>query len=168
MSLSRQEPKYITPPNFLKQKVGTGGLPPDMIAKAQKMIDNSAEDFSSYTKSYVKNINSDIEKTINSQFRTHEQVTNMIYPVVQLKAHGAMFNQHLISEIAASALSFLESIHVLDDDAINVIRVHYDALLPISQNRIYGFGGAAGDVLIKELHHVCDRYYKKHDITPDE
>ncbi len=161
------DPKYIMPPNFLKQKVGSGGLPPEIIAKAQQAIDDSKENFHPYAKTFIEFIDTMIDQSMNSDFRTHDQVTKMIYPIMQLKAHGGMFGQPLMSEISASALSFLENIYVLDDDAIDVLKVHYNALRPVSENKIYGLGGNAGQKLLTELYSACDRYYKKHGITPE-
>lgn len=165
---SREEPNYIRPPNYLKQKAGSGGIPPELIEKAQVLIEENEIDFTPYTKNFLEFIHTTIEKAIKSKFRTHDHVTTMIYPVMQLKAHGGMFGQPLISEISASALSFLENIYVLDNDAIEVLKAHYDALEPISENRVFGLGGAAGKKLVKELNDVCRRYYKKYDITPDD
>ena len=166
--MKSQDAKYITPPNYLKQKVGSGGIPVELIEKAQKKIDNNEVDFTPYTKNFLEFIHNIIEMASTSKFRTHDHVTKMIYPVMQLKAHGGMFGQPLISEISASALSFLENIYVMDDDAIHVLKAHYDALEPISENRIYGLGGAAGEALVEELHHVCERYYNKYSITPED
>ena len=162
-----EKPKYIKPPNFLKQKVGSGGLPKEIIEDAQVAIEENNDDFKPYAKTFLEFIDTMLDKAHNSNFRTHDQVTNMIYPVMQIKAHGGMFGQPLMSEISASALSFLETIYVLDDDALNVLKVHYNALRPVSENNIHGLGGEAGQNLIKELHNACDRYYKKHKITPE-
>ena len=167
MSTVPKDPKLITPPNFLKQKVGSGGLPEEVLNKAQHIIEQSGDDFAPYAKRFIEFIKKIMDETKGSEFRTHDHVTTMIYPVMQLKAHGGMFGQPLISEISSSALNFLENIHVLDDDAIDVLKAHYDALQPVTENKVYGLGGKAGALLIKELNSVCDRYYKKHDIKPE-
>ncbi|MCB9980689.1 MAG: hypothetical protein H6863_06100 [Rhodospirillales bacterium] len=156
---------YIKPPNYLKQKVGNGGLPESILIAAQELIENTEIDFSPYVKNFLNLIDATIEKTVQSSFRTHDHVTALIYPVMQLKAHGGMFRQPLISEIAANALYFLENIYVLDDDAIEVLRAHQKALIPITNNRLIGYGGTSGKNLVKELHKLCERYYKKHNIT---
>mgnify|MGYP001085751578 CR=1 FL=1 len=165
---SSNDINYINAPNYLKQKVGSGGIPPKLIEDAQKVIENNEVDFTPYTQNFLDFISATIDKALKSKFRTHDHVTEMIYPVMQLKAHGGMFRQPLISEIAASALSFLENIYVLDDDALDVIKAHYNALKPILENRIRGLGGKEGQILVKELHNVCQRYYTKYDISPDE
>lgn len=165
--MARQESKYITPPNFLKQKVGSGGLPPSILNNAQKEIEENTIDFSNHTQSFLDHIQSTIEKAQNSEFRTHDHVKTIIYPVMQLKAHCGMFGQPLVSEIAGSALSFLENIYVLDDDAITVLQAHYNAIKPILENRIQGLGGAAGHTLVQELRDVCYRYYNKYSIEPE-
>lgn len=164
---SLDNPKYITPPNFLKQKVGSGGLSDEIIQKAQKTIEQSNDEFKPYAKNFIEFIETMINQAYESNFRTHDQLSNMIYPIMQLKAHGGMFGQPLMSEISASALTFLETIYVLDDDALDVLKVHYNALYPVSENKIHGLGGAAGERLIAELYKACDRYYKKHGIEPD-
>jgi hypothetical protein len=165
--MKKNAPRYIKPPNYLKQKVGTGGLPKEVLDRADNLVANNDIDFSIHTKTLLDLIKAIIEKALESDFRTHDHVTTMIYPVMQLKAHGGMFGQPLISEISASALSFLENIYVLDNDAIRVLQAHQNALQPILESRIYGLGGPAGKKLVDELRSLCTRYYKKHKILPE-
>jgi hypothetical protein len=159
--------RFLNPPNYLKQKVGSGGLPEKVLLQADKIMEQNNLDFSVYVKKFLDHIDVTVSQALKSEFRTHEHVLSIVYPVMQLKAHGGMFGYQLISEISANLLMFLENIHVLDDDAAEIVRVHYNTLLMLSNNDIRGLGGAEGYNLLSELQGVCDRYYKKHNIELD-
>lgn len=159
--------RFITPPNYLKQKVGSGGLSVEIIAKAEQMIANHNIDFAPHAETFLQSIQATMERVKTSKFRTHDHVITMIHPVMQLKANGGMFGYPLITEVAQSALSFLENIHVLDDDAINIIHAHHNTLQSIMNSKIRGLAGETGFQLVKELTGVCNRYYKKHGIEPE-
>lgn len=159
--------RFLNPPNYLKQKVGSGGLPEKVLLQADKIMEQNHLDFSVYIKKFLDQIDVTVKQALQSDFRTHAHVLSIVYPVMQLKAHGGMFGYQLLSEISANLLMFLENTHVLDDDAAEIVRVHYNTLLMLSNNDIRGLGGSDGYNLLSELQDVCNRYYKKHNIELD-
>ena len=161
------QPKFINPPNFLKQKVGSGGLPKSIILQAEDVIANHDIDFAPFAKKYVDIIKEAMNEIKQTDIRTHDHVALLIYPVMQLKANGGMFGYHLITDVAQSALGFLETIYVLENDAFDILQAHLDTLNTIINNKIRGVAGEEGYSLIEELNKVCARYYKKHDIDPN-
>ena len=63
--------------------------------------------------------------------------------------------------LAAIMLGFLESIKIMDSDAIEIVKAHHASLHMIVVRKITGDGGAAGESLIKELKLACERYHHK-------
>ena len=166
-SIDYNDAEFITPPNRLKQKVGSGGLPAEVLQKADALIANNNFDFRPLGLEYLEAIEATLERSLKSRFRTHDHVIALTNPVMLLKAHGGMFGYPLVSEISYTALRFLENIHVLDDDAIEIVQAHYDILESLFENNIRGLGGDEGYKLVTELANACNRYYRKHNIFPD-
>src|SRR5690606_34435006 len=83
-------------------------------------------------------------------------------PVMELKANGAMFEYPLISDVAGILLNFLENLQDLNDDALEIVKVHRRTLHVIVTSRLRGTGGRDGQALLQELVDACERYFKKY------
>ncbi len=162
---SPKVPQFINPPNLLKQKVGGGGISPELIIKSQTFIENNQVDFTPEAIKFLDEINKAIKTAEGSKKKTSKLKQAIVNPVMQLKANGGMFGYQLVSDIADIALQFLERIDALDDDAIKVIIAHRETLDIIISSGLTGDGQEAGYALVKELHRACKRYFKKHPAT---
>lgn len=158
--------EFIAPANTLKTKVGSGGLSPEILAKAQDLIENNNIDFRPYANKYLKSLNYqiaqaklDIEKTALHG----ELIVKMCYPAMQLKANGAMFQYPLISKVAGKLIYFLEAVKYLDIDSIEIIEAFYKTMRAIILASISGHGGKEGADLVKALDDACLRYFEKGD-----
>jgi hypothetical protein len=80
---------------------------------------------------------------------------------MELKANAATFRYSLIGNLANIMLSFLESLTVMDKDAIEIVKAHHSTLHMIIVRKMTGDGGEGGKQLQKELQQACDRYYHK-------
>jgi hypothetical protein len=153
--------RFIKPPNIFKKKVGAGGISELLLEKSQEAIDNVEVDFTPYAQDFLKQITEAIALA-RSQNNLKDAKEKLIRPVMQLKANGGMFRYHLLSDIANTALQFLEDIDELNDDAYDVIKAHENTLKIIVSTKLVGNGGAKGGALIKELQKACQRYHKKY------
>ena len=160
----RKPARFINPPNLLKQKVGGGGLPKEILEQSQNVIENTTLNFKPYAEGYLKQFSSASDIVMKEPERFRELKDTLINPMMQLKANGGMFRYDLLSDVADIALYFLETIQDLNNDAGEVLVAHQNTLYAIISNELKGHGGSAGDALIKELERVCARYFKKHPI----
>jgi hypothetical protein len=78
-----------------------------------------------------------------------------------LKANATTFKYTLIGNLANIMLSFLETIVVMDKDAIEIVGAHHNTLHMIIVRKLRGDGGEAGRQITLELQQACDRYYNK-------
>lgn len=159
---STQKPRFIRPPNILKQKVGFGGIDEKLLEQSQHLIDNTELDFTPYAKDYLEALSQAIQEVKVGSFSIEEARDKVIKPVMQLKANGGMFRYQLISEIADIALQFLESVDVINDDSIDVLKAHQKTMDIIIHNKLKGSGGKEGYALVKELDGACKRYFSRH------
>ena len=164
MQTSSKKPRFIKPPNKLKAKVGAGGIDETLLDRAQNFIKTVEIDFKPIALDFLSEIKVAMKKAreandIETRTKAKEELARAI---MQLKANGGMFKYQLISEIAALALYFLESVEELNEDSIQVIAVHEKAIQIIVANNMSGDGGQEGYALVKELEKACDRFYKKY------
>jgi len=163
----RKKPKFITPPNRLREKVGYGGIKADLLEKGQDFVEKNKLDFEPYARQFLSILDKHIADIKAGKMDRETSLAVLHVPIMELKASGGMFHYTLISRIAAIVLDFLESIEELNEDALNIIDVHQETLKVIVDNKLAGSGGKTGEALEKELFNACQRYYKKYKITPD-
>ena len=157
------EPRYIKPPNILKQKVGNGGLDESLLEKAQNYIANNDINFTPMATEMLDRLDKAIEKGRKSKDLDKDAILGeMIYPIMQLKGNGGMFRYQLVSDVADIGLQFLETVEEFNNDVLDVIAAHAQTIKIIIKNQLMGDGGKAGYELVKELHKASQRYFSKY------
>lgn len=169
MSDHRREPmrraEFITPPNTLKLKAGSGGLDQKIIEKAQKMIDESGIDFVPIGQRYLVALTEGIRLTETRRREVEDEtlIATMLYPAMQLKANGGMFKYPLITLVAAKLIRFLEHIKEPNDDAMDIINGFATSLQAIM---LMGEKSTEvnehGEELTQALDEACERYFERY------
>lgn len=159
----KRKPKFITPPNMLKTKVGNGGLSDQILDKAQKLLENNSIDFRPIAEMYLNNFQKAIERaSYSSSLEADEDVfSDISYPILQLKANGKMFRYKLITKMAEQFLLFLNSINQIDAKVIEIMQAFYTSMMVVVQGEITGDGGLEGQELQDTLQDACDKYLRK-------
>jgi hypothetical protein len=160
-----RKPKFIKPKNTFKEKVGSGGLAPELVDKGQKLIEKN-DNFEPHAKVYLERIASTLSLHEHHNLIGSEARILLINPVMQIKGNAGMFQYHLMSEISDILLSFLENIDSLNQDSLAVVKAHHAALQAILSAGLKGSGGAEGRALAAELEKATTRYYDKYRIEP--
>jgi hypothetical protein len=159
-----ETPKYYHPPNVLRQKVGIGGMPEELIARAEQFIQDNQFNFKPTAIEIMKRFNAVLAKAKDADVKDKKLIDRIGEPIMELKANGDMFSFSLLTEVSEILLNFLENIHTLDDDSFHVIEAHKNTIDVIIKNDLRGSGGAEGHALSRELYAACNRYYTKHKI----
>lgn len=171
----RRKAEFIEPPNRLKEKVGTGGVTKQILSKAQDLLESVSVDFPTIAEMHLDSMDSSVRyirqvrsagKKIGKK-KEEELIDKLIQPAMQLKAHGGMFKYELVTHIADNMVHFLEVVHRMDDDAMEIIEAHNTTLRAIVHSQISGSGGQKGKALLDELHEACSRYFNKYG-KPDK
>ncbi len=155
-------PKFVTPPNHFKMKVGSGGISDALLKKSQQAIDSVKLDFLPYAKDFLTEFSTHAKTALDATKNRTESKENIIGPVMQIKANGGMFHYQLLSDVADIALQFIEAIEDINEDAYDVLQAHENTIQAIISNKMQGDGGKAGDALVNELHKACTRYFEKY------
>ena len=158
----QQDVRFINPPNHLKGKVGAGGLPKKTIEKGDNAIENTSIDILPYARQYLESLEYGLASIVKNPDEFSAIKDQAIEPIMQIKGNCGMFHYKLLSDIAAIALHFLETIEEWNDDAHAVMQAHIKTIQTIIKTNMKGSGGKEGYALAKELHNACQRYFAKH------
>lgn len=155
--------KFIHPPNTLKQKAGSGGVPEGLIRQAQVVMESFESDFRPEARRLVNALDAAL-KEAGAAVQDGRDFSRdaLIAPVMQLKAGGGMFKYELISDVADICLQFMENVTEYNEDTFDVIKIHKTTIDTILRNNLRGSGGPEGYALVQELHKACMRYFKRH------
>lgn len=160
----RRKAEFIKPPNFLKSKVGSGGLSEEILDKAQALLENNTVDFLPLAEMYLSSVMKGIEAAQNAEHKADNEyiISMMLYPGMQLKANGGMFHYPLVTEIADRMIQFLEAIETPDIDAVEIIVAFHTTMRAVVQGKITGMAGNYGAELLTALDAACRRYFEKY------
>ena len=153
--------KIFKASNRLQIKSGVGEINPAKVERAELALQNNTENFSVFGLQLLSKLEAGIEHARNPDRPMQERLDGLTQPVMELKANARMFHYALVTDLANVMLGFLESVKVLDQDAIEIVAAHYRTLHAIISAQTKGDGGDGGTKLRRELEDVCQRYFRK-------
>lgn len=159
----RRNAEFFNPPNHLKLKVGTGGLTENILGKAQALLENNTVDFTPLAEMYLDAMMKGIEqaRTPDPDLDKDTLIAAILFPGMQLKANGGMFQYHLVTHIADRFVQFMEVIETVDHEALEIIIAFHTTIRAVILGRIKGDGGKRGEELMTALVEACHRYFEK-------
>lgn len=160
----KRKAEFMTPPNIIKTKIGSGGVANEILDKAQKLLENNTVDFGPMAEIYLEKIMNGIKAVESSSYVDDSEylISLMLYPAMQLKANGGMFHYQLVTIIANTMIEFLEVIEEPDEEALDVVRAFHTTIRAVVNGKIRGDGGAHGQELHDALVNACNRYFEKY------
>jgi hypothetical protein len=145
----------------LQRKAGTGDISPELIRKAEKVLHGNTEDFTPLALELLDKLRHVLDHIKASNMESPDFMQALVAPIMQLKANGRMFKYDLITILAGTMLTFLESVKRVDQDVVSLAEAHLASLQVIIAKKIKGTGGASGEYLQQELEDAVQRFYKK-------
>lgn len=168
LSPKKRKAEFVTPPNLLKLKAGTGGLPASVIERAQKIIeDQPSDDFIGMGLRYLAAFQEGIHlcATRADSLDTETLVSTLIHPAMQLKANGGMFGFKLVTHLSTRLILVLELVEDINPDVIELMEGFHTVLRAIISGNFAGDGGQTGQELAAALNTAVDRYLSKYNLT---
>lgn len=153
--------QLIHPPRKLKEKMGSGGLDPNIIAKAQERMDANTIDFKPIGTHLLRLVDEALQDMRSGKLRGKAAIHKLLHPIIELKAQGTMFRYPLISDISGTLGYFLETVPENSPEVIELVTAYKMACTAIFSKNLTGQGGAVGKQLQAELADVYRRFYKK-------
>jgi hypothetical protein len=159
--------EFISPPNIIKSKVGSGGLSQSILSKAQTLLENNTVDFRPLGEMYLDQLQdginqaaADLDKS-EAERSAEKLIRQMLYPSMQLKANGGMFHYDLVTVIGDKLVQFLEVIEKPDIEALEIVQAFHTTVRAVLLGQIQGSGGRYGAELVQALDDACHRYFVK-------
>jgi len=153
-------------PDFsLKKKIGKDIninelLRPELLQRAQYVVDHSRPDFIASMKDDVKTIQSLLVSLEETSWDA-KVLELFMHLVMQVKGRAGIFDLPLASEIARKLYVFCEDDYRARADHMLVIRKHVEGLAVIINQNIQGDGGKIGQDLLKSLEILAEKLKEK-------
>ncbi len=151
-------------PNNLRDKVaGVGAkgppeLPQDVLEQAEEALQREAQDFADWAINYVKQLHKAIQDARDEPERRRSHFDHINMLAHELRGQGGTFGYPLITVFAKSLYDFTQPGCREDDDAVEVVKAHADAMRAVIRDRVKGDGGKVGKDLYKGLQAAIKKY----------
>lgn len=149
--------QFVTPPNYLKMKVGSGGVDKEAIKEAEMAIQVLGH------KMYSKWADDDLGR-MREAFETLKQtklddpasLDKMLRICWDMKGLGGTFGYPLVTTITHYLSNYLEHCRDKENNRVSaaVVSPHIDALFVVLSQKVSGDGGAIGRELVSGLEKV--------------
>ena len=131
-------------------------LRPDLLQRAQYVVDHSRPAFVESMKEDVKTILSLLAKLEETSWDA-KVLEVFMHLVLQVKGRAGIFGLPLASEIARKLYVFCEEDYRAKSDHMLVVRKHVEGLAVVMHQNIEGDGGKIGKELLKSLDKLADK-----------
>jgi hypothetical protein len=149
--------ELIVPSRKLKEKAGSGGLDPALLAKAQQKLEANTIDFKPIGSHLLRMIDEAVNDINSGKLRGKPAIQRLLYPVMELKAQGAMFHYPLITDISDTLINFLEAMPEVNSNVLTLVSGYKMAATAIFSKNLTGTGGVTG----KELRTALSDAYRR-------
>ena len=159
-----KDAEFINPPNTLKQKAGNGGIPIQLIEQGETFIHENDIDFVPFARDHLKEIKNhlaELKKAKNDKARK-KALDPIVQNIMLIKAHGGMFNYHVMSAVADVALKFLDGVEKYNEDLYQIIEAHNNSINVVIQAQMKGAVSTKSAALVDELREATQRFQKKY------
>ncbi len=152
--------RLVKPENTLKKKVGNGGFDEAILVNAQKVIEENTIDFKPMALEFLQQLTEVLEEVKTQNLCEDEAHDKIMYPLMQLKAQGALFHYPVISKISYIVVDFLENVRGLDANVLEIVSAYKKSIFAVLSLQIQQDDSKVGKDLCDALVDACNRYYK--------
>ena len=148
---------YFRLPNHLKEKAGglgmsgPGDLPLDFLEEAEQQLQRAALDFTEWAHDYLKKLSYLCDKALKGTGvrRDHFEEINLL--AHELRGQGGTFGYPLITIFGKMLYETTGKSCRVDDNAVEVVKAHIDAMRAVLRDKVSGDGGKIGRQLQRSL-----------------
>jgi hypothetical protein len=155
------EPRVIKARKHLQAKIGTGKVDPRLIESMQEYLDNLKVDYEPIAKDYMDRIDELLAEMPENNYDREYYLNEIMKPVMDMKATGGMFNEHVVSNVSGTVLRLLENMHSLDDDMVAIVQAHNTIIRSAIALGVRSMEDQRAQRLVMEIKKACKRYVDK-------
>lgn len=147
-------------PHEIRRKVKGGG--PLDAATLLRIEAAVAEQSAAFCEGVARDIDRMQQLVAAFASRPRDAVKQDILAVLhEVRGQGTTFGFPLLTRIGNALSRFLQSIATVDDDAVEVVTGHLQAMQGVVGNRLSGDGERVGEQILRALDQAVQRYSKR-------
>ena len=158
-----KEPVIIEVPNRLKGKVSYGpdGVDAQRLEQAEAAIAELAPDYLVWVAEDLRRLQTAYDAAMAVTDDARSAAVRAVFEISHdMKGQGGSFNYAMITLVGAQLCNFIESRSFFEEQDMEVIRLHVDAMRMVVANKLEGDGGRPGQALLKGLQAVIAKVSK--------
>ncbi len=154
--------------NRLKEKAsggsggGSGKVSEELLELAAAEFSKMSEDYPDWVSGYIDSLykahRGAAEVVPDSRAKAFREINAIAH---EMKGQGGTFGYPLITIFGKSLYDFTEGTAMRDDNHLEIVKAHIDAMKAVIGGRIEGDGGAVGNELREALREAIDKHLHK-------
>ena len=146
------KPQMIQPPNRLKEKVsGNGPISQEMLDRAETALGSLSVQFDELMAGEIRKLGDLHRLGVEDEGRRAE-MADLIFEIAHdLRGQAGTFDYPLITRVGSSLCHFMDGLDCCDEQGLQVIRLHIDAMQAIVSSSLRGDGGQVGQEIASGL-----------------
>lgn len=154
-------PRYFKADFELQQKIGTGTLDAEAVAKVQGFLDGVKTDVAPQLRDHLAEMEATLAEARKSGYEREEFLPKITKPLMNIKALSGMFHEMMVCRVSAFVLTFLEDVRKFDDDVAEIIGAYIKVSKTLMDLKITEETNPHGQSFLAEIRNACKRYYDK-------
>lgn len=151
---------YFRLPNTLREKAGGANIkgsaevPVALLEEAEQQLQRAALDFSVWALDYLKRLSDLCANALKEDTGRERYFEEINLLALELRGQGGTFGYPLISTFGKMLYDTTVEGCEVDDNAVEIVKAHIDAMRAVLREKISGDGGDIGRELLKSLRHA--------------
>jgi len=143
--------ELIVPPNTLKAKlgIGTGGIDPEAIKRAEKAMEGLKSEFSDWLAKDIIHLN-DAFAAFKNESNSHN-ASILFRAAHDIKGQATTFEYPLIARVAASLSKLMEGLKSRETTPVALVEAHVEAIHVIHRDKIKDTSDLTALTLVEAL-----------------
>ena len=143
--------------NQLKEKVGglgsnePGEMPMALLEEAEAELERASLDFTEWALDYLKKLSQLCQEALGKTGARTAQFQEINLLAHELRGQGGTFGYPLITIFAKMLFDVTREGCRQEDNAVEVVKAHIDAMRAVIREKVSGDGGQTGRALLKSL-----------------
>ena len=154
---------YFRLSNNLKEKVGgmgssePGEIPIALLEEAEEELERAALDFTEWAAEYLAILSTLCDKALEKEGTRSTEFEKINLLAHELRGQGGTFGYPLITVFGKMLYKVTGEGCVQDDNAVEIVKAHIDAMRAVIREKVAGDGGQVGRELLKTLEVAIER-----------
>ncbi|MDD9876597.1 MAG: hypothetical protein OXR84_04055, partial [Magnetovibrio sp.] len=135
-----------------------GSMPADLVAEAEQQLERAALDFTTWALEYLSTLADLCTEALNEPTGRGRHFGEIHTLALELRGQGGTFGYPLISTIGKMLFDITVDGCREDDNAVEMVKCHIDAMRAILREKISGEGGEVGQAVLKGLTDSIEKF----------